>query len=77
MDEPVTIAEELAGALIVRLLRNGVLTNDDVLEMAAGLSEDAQHLANALIVEALAPPTSEWKAERARGRFRVIEGGEE
>lgn len=76
-DQPVTIAEELATALIVRLMRLGVITDKDVLEMTAGLSEEAQHMANALIIEAMAPQDSDWKADRARARFRVIEGGEE
>ena len=66
------LAEELVSALIVALLRSGVISDDDLLA-AEGLSEDARALIEALIVEAEAPATAEWKAQKARGRFSVVE----
>ena len=73
-DQPVTIAEELAAALIVRLLRRGVIDADDIEEME--MSQEARDVAMSLIVEAAAPTASEWRAEKARERFRVVDGGE-
>ncbi len=71
-DEPVSIAEELVMALLVQLLRKGAIDEADIEAMTEGLSDGAGHLANCAIVEAAAPSTSEWKAEQARARFRVV-----
>lgn len=72
-DQPETVGEELAAALIVHMLRTGALSDDDVIAMAAGLSDEARDVANSLIIEAVAPSDSEWAAERARKRFRVVD----
>lgn len=61
MDDSPSVAEELACALIVTLLRRGVLTPRDVEEMAAGLPEEAAHLAQALILESETPTAIEPK----------------
>ena len=76
-DAPQTIGEEIAMALVVQLLRKGAIDEADVDTMAEGLSDDAQHLLNCAIVEAAAPAASDWRAEKARGRFRVVDGGGE
>lgn len=52
------IAEEIISALIVQMLRLGVIHETDLLTIE-GLSEDARHHIEALIVEATAPPASE------------------
>jgi hypothetical protein len=70
-------SDELVLALIVHLLRQGVIDQDGVAEMAAGVSDDAAHLVNCAVVEASAPKESDWRAERARCGFRVVEGGGE
>lgn len=66
-------AEEIVMALIVQLLRRGLIEPSDIEAMGEGLSEEAAHLANCAVVEAAAPSQSEWQAERARSRFRVVE----
>lgn len=76
VDEPVSLAEEIVMALIVQLLRRGLIDETDIEAAAAGLSEEAQHLVNCAIIEAAAPPESEWSAEQARSRFRVVKPGD-
>lgn len=75
-DQPVTIAEELAAALIVQMLRLEMIDAADVKAMGEGLSEEARHLLNTLIVEAEAPSDSDWRAGERRKRFRVVEDRE-
>lgn len=59
-------------ALLVHLLRRGVIDQGDVHAMAAEVGDEAGHLFNCAIVEAAAPKESEWKARRARAQFRVV-----
>ncbi|GAA4827473.1 hypothetical protein GCM10023232_27230 [Sphingosinicella ginsenosidimutans] len=85
MDEPEpTIGEIIATALAKALVRKGVLDRDDIAaatdELSASAEPDDQtaaHVLRCAAIEAEAPTASEWGAERARARFRVIEGGEE
>lgn len=76
-DQPVTIAEEVVAALVIGLLRRGVIDESDIREMAQGLSDEAGHLLNALVVEAAAPTQSDWSAEQRRKRFRLVPSGPE
>lgn len=75
-DAPPCFAENVLAALIIQMIRSGALAEDDLLAAADTLDDDESAFLQALIVEAAAPPLSEWKADRARSRFRVIEGGE-
>lgn len=76
-------AEPLILALITQLVRRGDLDADDIDQMATGLEEEgegeAAHLCRAAFVEAHAPSASDWNAERARARMRLIktDGGNE
>lgn len=71
----------MATALAKALLVKGVLSDDDIIEAADELERQgeatAAHVLRCAVVEASAPSVADWKAERARKRFRVIEGGEE
>lgn len=75
-DAPPPVAEEIVMALLVRLLRRGVIDQDDIQAMAAEVGDDAGHLFNCAIVEASAPKESDWRAKRARAQFRVVESKE-
>jgi hypothetical protein len=69
-DDLPCLAETLATALIVQLLRKGALDQEDIDVMAASLSDEARHLLNCLIIEAEArPPTP------PRAPLRLIDGG--
>lgn len=78
-------------ALAVRLYRNGVIDLDDCAAMADALNqkaanarfedirdrlESAAHLATVIPVEAAERPQSDFKAEQARKRFRLVESKE-
>lgn len=76
-DQPITIAEEVTAALVVGLLRKGVIDEADIAEIGGGLSDEAAHLLNSLVVEAVAPPESDWRAEMARKRFVVVKNAGE
>lgn len=76
-DAPPCLAEEVVVALLTQLLRKGLIDEDDLEAMCAGLGEDAAHQIRCCFLEAAAPSQSEWEAERARARFRVVKGGEE
>jgi hypothetical protein len=69
-DQPVTIAEELAAALALALLRRGVINAGDIEAM--NLGDEARDVANSLVVEAEAPSDADWRAEMARKRFVVV-----
>lgn len=71
-DQPPCLAEELVTGLIIQLLRNGTLSAEDVTAAAAGLSEDARHVAHSLIVEAEAPSVAEWQAGQRRARIHIV-----
>lgn len=76
MDEPPCTAEAIASALTVTLLRKGVLDPDDIATAADSVEaedENAAHVLRCAVIEAEAPTQSEWLAEQARKRFRVIE----
>lgn len=84
-DEPEpTIGEIMATALAKALVRKGVLDRADINAVADELDASAEpddrtaaHVLRCTAIEAEAPPASEWAADRARARFRVIEGGKE
>lgn len=59
-------------ALLVQLLRRGVIDQDDVHAMAAEAGDEAGHLLKCAIIEASAPKESDWRAQRARAGFRVV-----
>jgi hypothetical protein len=76
-------------ALAVALYRSGKLTVGDIEGMSESLAqkaaaatgdeaerfETAAHLANCLILEAeIDGMETQWRADQARSRFRVIEG---
>lgn len=74
------MSDALAAALIEHLCRIGVLDADDVDAMADRLDEqgedDAAHEARAALVEAtVGTITPQERADDARGRFRVVDGG--
>jgi hypothetical protein len=71
-DEPLP-SEEMTVALVTGLIRKGLIDEADVEQMCAGLSEDAAHQLRCCLVEASAPRESDWRAERARGQFRVVD----
>lgn len=81
MDEPPCTAEAIATALTKALVRKGLLDCADINGTADELDADgevtAAHVMRCAAIEAKAPSVADWKAERARKRFRVIEGGEE
>jgi len=70
------LAEELVMALLVQMIRKGLVDEDDIEAMVQGLSDEAGHMASCAIVEAAAPQASEWKADQARARFHVVKGDE-
>ena len=75
-------ALNLVLALIRRLHGEGALDDSDLAAIAdevdSAREEDAEaaHQVRCIGIEAAAPSQSDWKAERARSRFRVIEGDE-
>lgn len=71
-DQPVSLAEELVTALVIHLLREGVIAETDLIAINEGLSEDARHLVGAMIVEAAAPGESDGRAQLRRERFRIV-----
>lgn len=76
MDDAPPIAEDLVLAVTTALIRKGLLDESDIEAICVGLSEDAAHAVRCCVVEAAAPKESDWRAERARERFRVV-GSEE
>ena len=74
------MAQHLARALIATLLRKGLLTEADVIEMAKGLRdrdlEASAHSAMLAIAEAAAPSVSEFEAQQRRRHIRLIDGGD-
>lgn len=71
------IAEELACALIVVLLRRGLIERSDFQNMPGKLTDEAERVLDALLIEAHCEPMSEseFQAEQRRKRFRIV--GEE
>lgn len=92
MDAPQSLEAELFSSVIVMMLRKGIISRDDMAEVAEEFErradehgegeakerlEQLAHLASCLILEAAAPPVSEWRADQRRSRFRVIESNSE
>lgn len=77
MDDEPPIAEELTLALITMMVRKGQIDESDIETLCEGLSEEAAHQARCCLLDALAPKESDWRAEQARSRLRLITGGEE
>lgn len=77
MEIPLT--ERVMNALVVQLIKSGVIDPDDVIEAADGLDEggdtDAGHALRCLLLYASAAADDESPAVRARARFQSIEGG--
>lgn len=68
-------------ALIQQLVSNGSLDTDDIGAIAETLEAEGA-VEDALLVRgawamAHQPDPSEWRADRARARFRVVDGGNE
>lgn len=67
---------------MVALLKADVITEDDLIEAAeavghaGGNAEEAGHMVNCAILRASLPDISDLKADQARSRFRVVEGGD-
>lgn len=80
MEEPPCTAEAMASALTRAMIRKGLLNEADIAEAADELEATgenmAAHVMRCAAIEANAPAQSDWSADRARARFRVIEGGE-
>lgn len=70
-------------ALITHMVRVSALDADDIDDMAAALDEqgerDAARICRAAFAQALAPSASDWNAQRARNRMRLVssDGGNE
>ncbi|MFT4056185.1 MAG: hypothetical protein QM681_16900 [Novosphingobium sp.] len=77
MDQP--LAERMLRAFLTQMIRTEAVDPDDIMEIAERLErdgdEEAAHQFACLLVQAAAPEQSDWEAERARARFRTIEGG--
>lgn len=77
MDIP--LSERMLKAFLVQMMRADAVDPDDISEAADRLErdgdEEAAHAMRCLIVESMAPEQSDWEADRARARFRAIEGG--
>lgn len=77
MDEP--LAERMLRAFLAQMIRAEAVDPDDIAEAAERLErdgdEEAAHALRCIIVQAVTPELSDWTADRARGRFRTIEGG--
>lgn len=77
MDAP--LAERMLRAFLTQMIRTEAVDPDDILDAADQLDrqgdEEAAHALRCLIVKAAAPEPSDWNADRARGRFRTIDGG--
>lgn len=81
------LAEELLGRLIPALIRSGDVAEATILELADQLDAEARlesvereaaltGMATALrmwAIEAVGPTGSEWRAERARKRLRLLD----
>lgn len=71
--------EPIATALIAHLVRIGVLDGDDIDAIGKTLDADgeteAAHEARCAFLEAGAPTASEFRADQARARFRVVADG--
>jgi len=74
------LAERMLRAFLKQMIKTEAVDPDDMVEVVEALQkagdEEAAHAMAALIVEAHAPEQSDWQAERARARFRVIDGPE-
>lgn len=73
------LAERMLKALLIQMLRSDAMDPDDITEAADALAdagdEEAAHELRCMIVEAVAPSPSDWQADKARSRFRSIDGG--
>jgi hypothetical protein len=71
----------MASALTRAMIRKGLLEDSDIAdaadELEAAGEQTAAHVMRCAAIEAKAPAQSDWNADRARKRFRLIEGGEE
>lgn len=89
-DEDDCIAVSLLEMLIPALIRSGDIREETIMQLADEMDHEAQsasvrrtdeleRMSAALrfyAIEASGPTVSEWKADRRRNRFRVIEGDE-
>jgi uncharacterized caspase-like protein len=80
-------AERLLGSLVPALIRSGDIAEATVLDLADQFDAEARHASieraqeladmaaalRAWAIEAAGPTRSEWLAERARSRLRVVE----
>jgi hypothetical protein len=84
MSQASNLVEDMLSAIVVKLVRKGVLSRDDLLEISDGFRkqalatmdaddkyrlEELAHTANCLILEADEPEGSDWQADPARSRF--------
>jgi hypothetical protein len=75
VDDP-CLAEQLASALIVLMLRSGVLTEADLLAVE-GLSDEGRRHVKALIEEAAASTEADRRVKIPRDRLRVISASDD
>ena len=77
MDQP--LAERMLRAFLAQMIRADAVDPDDLAEAADRLArdgdEEAAHAMRCVILEASAPDASDWLADKARARFRAIDGG--
>lgn len=73
------VASPLTLALIEQLVRLGVMSADDIDDMATRLDADGDtadaHLCRTAFVKAHAPTQQEWEEEQRRARLRVVPDG--
>jgi hypothetical protein len=69
-DEPAG-PDEIALALIRQLYRRGIFDLDDI-EAIADDAPDHAHTIRCQALEAEATPQSDWQADQARNRFRIV-----
>lgn len=72
------MSDILTLALIRRMYAEGLLDLGDIGAIAEDVEpadEMLAHRVRCAAIEATQTPQSEWEAEKARDRFRVIDGG--
>jgi len=76
MDE--SLAERMLRAFLAQMIRSEAVDPNDIADAADRLDqsgdEEAAHALRCIVVEASAPEISDWNADKARGRFHVIDG---
>ncbi|WP_066280169.1 hypothetical protein [Blastomonas sp. CCH1-A6] len=75
-DEP-DAPDEIALALIRHLYRRGLFDLDDIEAIAADVPDELAHDVRCAALEADATPHSDWQADRARSRFRIVRNEDE